>query len=53
MVGGDEPVRAPLHGRLPTQTREVPQRITDLYKAGEYLAYGEALRTFRQGLVAI
>ncbi|MNR42984.1 hypothetical protein D3C85_1615620 [compost metagenome] len=30
------------------QLREVPEHITALRVAGDYLAYGEALRAFRQ-----
>jgi hypothetical protein len=52
VVGGDSP--APVALTAPVrEVREVPQWITDLYKAGEYLDYGEALRAFRQGLTAI
>ncbi|WP_457265810.1 hypothetical protein [Pseudomonas sp. P5_C3] len=52
-VGGDEPP-APVVLTAPVrEARKIPQQITELYNAGEYLAYGEALRTFRRGLTAI
>jgi hypothetical protein len=53
VVGGDEPP-APVVLTAPVQAaRAIPQRIAELYNAGEYLAYGEALRTFRRGLAGI
>lgn len=52
VVGGESP--APVALTAPVrEARKVPLWITELYKAGEYLEYGEALRAFRQGLTAI
>jgi hypothetical protein len=52
-VGGDEPPAPVVLTATVRETRKIPQWITELYNAGEYLAYGEALRTFRRGLTAI
>jgi hypothetical protein len=52
VVGSESP--APVALTTPVrEARKVPQWITELYNAGEYLLYGEALKVFRQGLTAI